>query len=96
MDRPRLNPTAVRGVCEVRRERQIFTRPRRPQTNGKVERYHRTFLDEWAYGRLYRANAERRRLLGGWLHRYTDHRSHTALRGLPPISRVNNLSENYI
>lgn len=75
--------------------RQIFTRPRRPQTNGKVERYHRTFLDEWAYVRLYRSNAERRRLLAVWLHRYNYHRSHTALRGLPPIARVNNLSGNY-
>jgi transposase InsO family protein len=74
---------------------QIFTRPRRPQTNGKAERYHRTFLDEWAYVRLYRSNSERKRLLPVWLHRYNYHRSHTALGGLPPISRVNNLPENY-
>lgn len=75
--------------------KQRFTRPRRPQTNGKVERYNRTFLSEWAYVRLYRTNAERKRLLPGWLHRYNYHRSHTALGGLPPISRVNNLSGNY-
>ncbi len=63
----------------------------RPRARAiEVERYHRTFLDEWADVRLYRSNAERRRLLGGWLHR-----SHTALRWLPPISRVNNLSGNY-
>ncbi len=68
----------------------------RPRARAiEVERYHRTFLDEWAYVRLYRFNAERRRLLGGGLHRSTDHRSHTALSGLPPISRVNNLSGNY-
>jgi transposase InsO family protein len=74
---------------------QIFTRPRRPETNGKVERYNRTFLNEWAYVRLYRSNSERRRLLKAWLHRYNYHRSHTALGGLPPVSRVNNLSGNY-
>lgn len=74
---------------------QLFTRPRRPQTNGKVERYNRTFLEEWAYVRLYRSNAERTRLLPAWLHRYNYHRSHTALGGLPPIARVNNLSGNY-
>jgi transposase InsO family protein len=75
---------------------QRFTRPRHPQTNGKVERYNRTFLDEWAYVRLYRSNAERARLLPAWLHRYNHHRSHTALGGRPPISRVNNLPGNYI
>lgn len=76
--------------------RQIFTQPRRPQTNGKVERYNRTFLDEWAYVRLYRTNAERSRLLPRWLHMYNHHRSHRALGGLPPISRVNNVPGNYI
>ena len=75
--------------------KQIFTRPRRPQTNGKVERYNRTFLNEWAYVRLYRSNAERARLLPAWLHRYNHHRSHTALGGLPPVSRVNNVPGNY-
>ncbi len=74
---------------------QRFTRPRRPQTNGKVERYNRTFLAEWAYVRLYRSNAERARLLPHWLHRYNHHRSHTALGGLPPVARVNNLPGNY-
>ena len=74
---------------------QRFIRPRHPQTNGKVERYNRTFLDEWAYVRLYRSNGERARLLPTWLHRYNHHRSHTALGGRPPISRVNNLPGNY-
>jgi len=72
-----------------------YIRPRNPQTNGKVERYNRTFLDEWAYVRLYRSNPERRRLLSAWLHRYNHHRSHRALQGEPPISRVNNLAGNY-
>ena len=75
--------------------KQRFTRPRRPQTNGKVERYNRTLLEEWAYVRLYRSNGDRRRLLSTWLHRYNHHRSHIALKGEPPISRVNNLAGNY-
>jgi transposase InsO family protein len=84
-----------RATAEQLNIHQLFIRPRRPQTNGKVERYNRTFLEEWAYVRLYRSNAERTRLLPAWLHRYNYHRSHTALGGLPPIARVNNLSGNY-
>ena len=76
-------------------QRHITTRPYRPQTNGKVERFNRTLLDEWAYVRPYTSNAQRTKLLDRWLHRYNYHRSHTALGGLPPISRVNNLCGNY-
>lgn len=68
------------------------TRPYRPQTNGKVERYHRTLADEWAYTRPYRSETERRAALDPWLHTYNHHRGHTALKGLPPASRVPNLS----
>jgi transposase InsO family protein len=67
-------------------------RPYRPQTNGKVERFNRTLLDEWAYARPYRSNAERRAAFDTWLHIYNHHRGHTALGGLPPASRVTNLS----
>jgi len=66
------------------------TRPYRPQTNGKVERYNRTLLNEWAYARPYRSEGARTRALAAWLHRYNHHRHHTAIGG-PPISRVNNL-----
>jgi transposase InsO family protein len=72
-----------------------WCRPRRPQTNGKVERFNRTLLDEWAYARPYRSERERRRRLDHWLHRYNHHRSHTALNGLTPIDRVNNLTAQY-
>lgn len=66
------------------------TRPYRPQTNGKIERFHRTLADGWAYARFYESEAERRRALPGWIHSYNHHRIHSAL-GAPPISRLNNL-----
>jgi transposase InsO family protein len=68
------------------------TRPYRPQTNGKVERFHRTLADEWAYAAVYRSDAERIAAYSTWLHRYNHHRGHTALGGRPPASRVTNLS----
>ncbi len=71
------------------------TRPRRPQTNGKVERFNRTLLDEWAYARPYQTETERRAALPRWLHTYNHHRGHTALAGKPPASRVPNLSGQY-
>jgi transposase InsO family protein len=67
-----------------------YTRPFRPQTNGKAERYNRTLLNEWAYARPYRSEAARTRALDTWLHMYNHHRHHTALGG-PPVSRINNL-----
>ena len=71
------------------------TRPYRPQTNGKVERFHRTLADEWAYARLYSSDAERCAEFPRWLHTYNHHRGHTALGGQPPASCVPNLSGQY-
>ncbi len=68
------------------------TRPYRLQTNGKVERYHRTLTHESAYARPCRTETERRAALPDWLHTYNNHRGHTALGGRPPASRVTNLS----
>ena len=65
------------------------TRPYSPATNGKVERFNRTLVEEWAYARLWKSERSRARALDRWLHRYNHHRHHTAIDG-PPISRVNN------
>lgn len=67
------------------------TRPYRPQTNGKVERFHRTLADEWAYAKIYTSETARRAALPQWLHMYNHHRAHTALGGRPPATRVPNL-----
>ncbi|MFB7867861.1 IS481 family transposase [Streptomyces sp. NPDC056069] len=72
-----------------------LTRAYRPQTNGKVERFNRTLLDEWAYLRPYTSNDERTEALTDFLHTYNHHRCHTALDGHPPISRVNNAAGQY-
>jgi transposase InsO family protein len=73
----------------IRRKR---TRPYRPQTNGKVERFHKTLLDEWAYGRRYHSNDERCRALTRWLRLYNHRRPHTSLDGLTPMTiLVNNV-----
>jgi transposase InsO family protein len=66
-------------------------RPYRPQTNGKIERFHRTLADGWAYARLYESETERRNLLPTWLHFYNHHRAHSAIAGQPPITRLTNL-----
>jgi transposase InsO family protein len=71
-----------------------YCRPYRPQTNGKVERFHRTLLEEWAYVRPYHREADRTRALAHWLHRYNHHRVHTAIGG-PPVSRVTNLPREH-
>jgi transposase InsO family protein len=78
-----------RDRCAELGIRHKRTKPYHPATNGKVERFNRTLLDEWAYARLWRSEASRARGLDRWLHRYNHHRHHTAIGG-PPISRLNN------
>ena len=80
--RSRLFADALGGVAHR------WTRPYRPQTNGKVERFNRTLLDEWAYAQLYLSEADRVAAFPGWLHHYNHHRGHTSLGGKPPISRI--------
>ncbi len=74
--------------------RHSFTRPYRPQTNGKAERFNRTLLAEWAYVRTWTSEGQRNRRLAHWLHVYNHHRYHTAV-GAPPVSRVGNLTGHY-
>jgi transposase InsO family protein len=63
--------------------------------NGKVERFNRTLLEEWAYVRLYRSNGARLQALARWVSFYNSIRPHTALGGRPPMARVNNVGGNY-
>jgi len=73
------------------------TRPHRPQTNGKAERFIKTLLAEWAYGRLYRTNPERLDALPDWVAYYNTERTHTALGGITPMEALlNNLHGNHI
>jgi transposase InsO family protein len=71
------------------------TRPYRPQTNGKVERFNRTTLEEWAYAKPYNSEAERAAHFSDWLHTYNHHRGHTALGGKSPADLVPNLCGQY-
>ena len=71
------------------------TRPYRPQTNGKIERFHRTMADGWAFKKLYNSESARRAALPAWLHEYNHHRPHTAIGGSAPISRLTNLTDQY-
>jgi transposase InsO family protein len=68
------------------------TRPYRPQTNGKAERFNLTLATEWSYAQLYTSNQDRLAALAGWLHHYNSHRPHTALGGQSPMQTLNNLN----
>ena len=76
-------------ACRQLGIRHLRTRPRRPQTNGKAERFIRTMLNGWAYGAIYRSSHERTRALDGWLWHYNHRRRHSALGHQPPVSRTN-------
>ncbi len=91
--------SAVHAVaCRALGIRHLRTRPRRPQTNGKAERFIRTLLGGWAYGAIYGSSAERTAALDGWLWHYNHRRRHSALGHKPPIARLterNNLLGTY-
>jgi transposase InsO family protein len=76
--------------------RHIRTRPYRPQTNGKAERFIRTMLGEWAYAAVYGSSRERRSALPGWLERYNTSRRHGALGHRPPLARLRELQANNV
>jgi transposase InsO family protein len=76
-------------TCRQLKIRHLRIRPRRPQTNGKAERFIRTMLAGWAYGAIYGSSRERTAALDGWLWHYNHHRRHSALGHRPPASRTN-------
>ncbi|MDQ3992122.1 MAG: IS481 family transposase [Actinomycetota bacterium] len=82
---------SLRELLSKRGVRHLTTRPRRPRTNGKVERFHQTMAREWAYGLRYRSSRHRAAALPHWLRYYNQRRPHSSLGGLPPISRVHNV-----
>jgi transposase InsO family protein len=82
-------------VCRALDIRHLRTRPRRPQTNGKAERFIRTMLAGWAYGAIYRSSTERTAALDGWLWHYNHRRRHQAIGRQAPITRLNNLLGTY-
>jgi transposase InsO family protein len=88
------NYTKNRSLRELLADHSIdhrTTRPYRPRTNGKVERFHQTMAREWAYGLTYRSSGARKLALPHWLDHYNERRPHSALGNRPPISRVPNL-----
>jgi len=82
-------------TCRALGIRHLRTRPRRPQTNGKAERFIRTMLAGWAYGAIYRSSRERTAALDGWLWHYNHRRRHQAIGRQAPITRLNNLLGTY-
>jgi transposase InsO family protein len=79
---------SLREVIAALGARQKFIRPHCPWQNGKVERLNRTLATEWAYRQAFTSNAQRTAALAPWLEHYNTHRRHSALGGLPPISRL--------
>jgi len=100
------NGSCYRGIvhqlaCRTLGLKHLRTRPYRPRTNGKAERFIRTLLGGWAYGAIYRDSAERRAALPGWLDFYNRRRPHGSLSHQPPLQRLaalrrNNLAGSYI
>jgi transposase InsO family protein len=82
-------------ACRQLRIKHLRTRPYRPQTNGKAERFIRTLMGGWAYGAIYRNSTERTAALDGWLWHYNHLRKHSALGHHPPITKVTNLLGTY-
>jgi transposase InsO family protein len=82
---------ALRQLLERQHVRHLTTKPYRPRTNGKVERFHQTMAREWAYGLVYASHRERTAALPHWLDHYNTSRPHSAIGDRPPISRIHNV-----
>ena len=83
-------------VCRALGLKHSFTRPYRPQTNGKAERFIQSALREWAYGIPYHHSSERTAMLERWTHHYNWHRPHQGIKGLAPISRLAQSGNNLL
>ena len=87
-----------RQACAELAVRHLFTRPYRPRTNGKAERFIKTLTERWAYGAIFGSSAERTAALSGWLEHYNFRRRHGSLGKRPPAARLaelNNVAGNY-
>jgi transposase InsO family protein len=82
---------AVRRLLDRHQIRHLTTKPYRPRTNGKVERFHQTMAREWAHGLVYQTHRHRAAALPHWLHHYNTTRPHSSIGDRPPISRVHNV-----
>jgi transposase InsO family protein len=83
--------SSLRALLERQAIRHLFIEIRRPETNGKVERYQQTLKREWALGHRYRSSDHRALALQHWLKHYNERRRHSAIGNRPPISRVRNV-----
>ena len=83
-------------ACRRLRLKHSFTRPYRPQTNGKAERFIQSALHEWAYGIPYNHSSERADMLDRWTHHYNWHRPHQGIQGVAPISRLAQSGNNLL
>ena len=83
-------------ACRRLHLKHCFTRPYRPQTNGKAERFIQSALREWAYGIPYHHSTERTHMLERWIHHYNWHRPHQGINGVPPISRLRQSGNNLL
>ncbi|MBO6878893.1 MAG: transposase, partial [Maricaulis sp.] len=82
------------GVVRAAGAKHIFTRPYRPQTNGKAERFIQSSLREWAYAKLYASSQDRAQAIHAWTDAYNTSRPHAGIGGITPWQRVNNLLGN--
>ncbi|WP_370331310.1 IS481 family transposase [Mycolicibacterium hippocampi] len=80
--------TAVAAVIKELNATHLFIKPHCPWQNGKVERYNRTLQSEWSYRRVFPSNTDRAQALAPWVEFYNTQRRHSALDGLPPVSRL--------
>jgi transposase InsO family protein len=85
-----------RQACVLLGIKHSFTRPYRPQTNGKAERFIQSPLREWAYAWTYQNSAQRTQALASWQHHYNCHRPHSGIGGVPPLSRLSSSRNNLL